>query len=287
VARAAPLHAPARGVSDAARFRERYGPWAVVAGASEGLGAAFARYLAARGVHLLLVARRVAPLESLAQELRAEGVEVRTLPHDLAHPDAAAELMAHAERLEVGLLVCNAALSVIGPFLDQPLDAHLRELDVNCRTPLALVHGFGSRMAARGRGGIVLMSSLSASQGTPRVAHYAATKAWNLVLGEGLWYELRSSGVDVIACAAGATDTPAYRASAPTLKVSAQSAGEVVHATFDRLGRQPSVVPGIGNRLAALVMRRLLPRRLAVRIMGRTLDRMYGAWRPSAREDRI
>lgn len=267
-------------MSVAARFRERYGPWAVVAGASEGLGAAFARYLAARGVHLLLVARRAEPLETLALELRASDIQVRTVPLDLARPDAAAELIAHADGLEVGLLVCNAALSLIGPFLDQSLDGHLRELDVNCRTPLALAHGFGRRMVARGRGGIVLMSSLGASQGSPRVAHYAATKAWNLVLGEGLWYELRSSGVDVIACAAGATDTPAYRASAPALRVSTQSASEVVHETFDRLGRQPSVVPGVGNRLAGFVMRRLLPRRLAVRIMGRTLDRMYGGMAP-------
>jgi short-subunit dehydrogenase len=122
------------------------------------------------------------------------------------------------------------------------------------------------------------MSSLSAAQGSPRVAHYAATKAWNLVLGEGLWYELRSSGVDVIACAAGATDTPAYRASRPAadVKVAVQPAAAVVAETFARLGRQPSLVPGFANRMAGFVMQRLLPRRLAVRIMGRTLDRMYG-----------
>jgi uncharacterized protein len=128
----------------------------------------------------------------------------------------------------------------------------------------------------------VLMSSLSAGQGSPRVAHYAATKAWNLVLGEGLWYELRSCGVDVIACAAGATDTPAYRASRPSsnVKVSAQSADAVVDETLSRLGRRPSLVPGFTNRVAGFVMQRLLPRPVAVRLMGRTLDRMYGGMAP-------
>lgn len=264
-------------------FRERYGPWAVVAGASEGLGAAFARHSARHGVNVLLVARRAEPLAALAQELVPTGVEIRTLPLDLGAPDAAAELLRHAEGLDVGLLVCNAARSVIGPFLEQPLEAHLGELDVNCRTPLALVHGFGRRMVARRRGGIVLMSSLSAAQGSPRVAHYAATKAWSLVLGEGLWYELRSHGVDVIACAAGATDTPAYRASAPAdagMKGMVQSATAVVDETFARIGRQPSLVPGVANRVAGFILHRLLPRRVAVGIMGRTLDRMYGGMAP-------
>ncbi len=259
-------------------FRERYGPWGVIAGASEGLGAAFARYLARRGIHVLLVARRVAPLEALSLELQALGVEAQALPIDLGLPGAADAVIAACAGLDVGFLVCNAAHSIIGPFLDQPLEGHLAELDVNCRTPLALVHHLGRRMVARGRGGMVLMSSLSAAHGSPRLSHYAATKAWNLVLGEGLWYELRDRGVDVIACAAGATDTPAYRATAPmekSVKVTLLSADIVVESTFDRLGHAPSVIPGVANRFAGFVLHRLLPRRMAVGIMGRTLDRMY------------
>ena len=264
-------------MSAAVPFRERWGPWALVAGASEGLGAAFARHVAAQGVNVVLVARRAGPLDALAQELARTGVEVRTLALDLGDANAPTRVEAQLAGLDVGLFVYNAALSRIGPFLDEPLEGHLRELDVNCRTPLSLVHAFGRRMVARGRGGIVLMSSLSAAHGSPRVAHYAATKAWSLVLGEGLWYELRGCGVDVIACAAGDTDTPAFRASRPSegVKLSLQSPDAVVAETFARLGHQPSLVPGLGNRLAGLVMQRLLPRRLAVRIMGRTLDRMY------------
>jgi uncharacterized protein len=261
-----------------AGFQERYGPWAVVAGASEGLGAAFARYLARRGMHLLLVARRVAPLDALAAELGTMGVEARALPIDLGLPDVADAVIAACSGLDVGLLVCNAAHSIIGPFLEQPLQGHLTELDVNCRTPLALVHHFGRRMVARGRGGMVLMSSLSAAHGSPLLSHYAATKAWNLVLGEGLWYELRERGVDVIACAAGATDTPAYRATAPvdeSVRVTLLPPDAVVEATFRQLGRAPSVIPGMANRFAGFLLHRLLPRRMAVGIMGRTLDRMY------------
>jgi short-subunit dehydrogenase len=197
-------------------FRRRYGPWAVVAGASEGLGAEYASQLAARGLHVVLLARRRDPLSALADRLAAEhGVATRTLPLDLARADAGEEVAGATADLDVGLLVYNAALSVIGPFLDCPLDRHLLEVDVNCRGPLILAHQFGRRFAARGRGGIVLMSSLSATMGSALIAHYAATKAYNLILAEGLWEEWRAAGVAVTACAAPAVRTPNYAASAP------------------------------------------------------------------------
>ena len=117
-------------------------------------------------------------------------------------------------------------------------------------------------------------------QGTALVAHYAATKAWNRVLAEGLWWELGKRGVDVLACIAGATDTPGYRASAPesreAAKVPVMSVDAVVTETLAALGRTPSLVPGWRNRWAARFLVRLLPRRLAVRLMGRTMDKLYG-----------
>ena len=106
---------------------------------------------------------------------------------------------------------------MVGRFLDQSLDDKLRILDVNCRGPLILTHELGTAMAARRRGGILLMSSLAGFQGSPLVATYAATKAFNTVFAEGLWYELRREGVDVMACCAGATRTPAYEASKPAI----------------------------------------------------------------------
>jgi short-subunit dehydrogenase len=262
-------------------WAERYGPWAVVAGASEGIGAAFAHALAARGLNLVLVARRAAPLEALAADIVSQhGVGTRALALDLARPESVAALLSALRDLEVGLLVWNAASSMIGPFLEQPLDGHLRELEVNCRSPLTLVHGLGAAMVARRRGGIILMASLSGMQGTALVAHYAATKAWNRVLAEGLWWELGKHGVDVLASVAGATDTPGYRASEPAgekaSKVPVMRPEAVVAETLDALGRTPSLVTGWRNRWAAALLVRLLPRRVAVRIMGTTMDSLYG-----------
>lgn len=258
-------------------FRERYGPWAVVAGASAGLGEAFARLLAARGLHLLLLARRADVLARLAGELRAaHGVEVRTEALDLARPDLADAVARAAAGLELGLLVYNAAHSAIGPFLERPVEEHLRVVDVNVRGPLVLAHRLGAGMARRGRGGILLMSSLAASQGNPLLASYAASKAFEWVLAEGLWAELRGRGVDVLACRAGATRTPGYAASRPRRDVPLMEADEVARQALAALGRGPSAVAGALNRVAAFAFARLLPRRASIGIMERATRRLYG-----------
>jgi short-subunit dehydrogenase len=259
-----------------ARFQARYGPWALVAGASEGLGAAWAEALAARGLHLALVARRADRLADLAARLAAQhGIQTRPLALDLAAEDAPASILAATADLDVGLLVYNAALSVIGPFLERPLDAHLMEITVNCRSPLALGYGLGQHLVARGRGGIILLSSLSATMGSAYIANYAATKAYNLVLAEGLWEELRRKGVDVLACCPSAVATPNYLASAPKRAQATMTPDAIVAATLPQLGRRPSFIPGGTNQAAAFIMRRLLPRRLIVRIMGGVMRGMY------------
>jgi short-subunit dehydrogenase len=259
------------------RFQEKYGPWAVIAGASAGLGEAFARGLAARGLHLVLLARRQAALEVLAAQLRTQyGVEVRLEAMDVGGPDLGPRVARLAAGIEVGLLVYNAAHSVIGPFLENPLEQQLRVIDVNCRGPLTLAHELGGAMARRGRGGIVLMTSLAGSQGGPLLASYAASKAFNLVLAEGLWAELGPRGVDVIACRAGATRTPGYASSNPKKSIRLMDVGPVVEETLAALGRKPSLVPGALNRLAAFVLVRLFPRRTAIWLMGRATRQLYG-----------
>jgi short-subunit dehydrogenase len=257
-------------------FRARYGPWALVAGASEGIGAEFARRLAQRGLDLLLVARRNEPLADLAASVREEAnVEVACVPFDLAHLDAEALRDLVGER-EVGLVVYNAAQSLIGRFLDQPLADKLRTIDVNCRGPLLMAHELGTAMARRGRGGIILMSSLAAFQGSPMIASYAATKAYDLVLAEGLWDELRTAGVDVLACCAGSTRTPNWDRSRPRATTRMMEPGTVVEEALAALGRRPSVIPGRFNRFVTFVLHRLLPRRRAIRIMGDATRRLYG-----------
>ena len=257
-------------------FQERYGRYAIVAGASSGLGAAFARELAARKLDLLLLARRKELLESLAAELgAAHGVDVRVAAVDLGAPDLLAQVRDAAAGLDVGLVVYNAAHSHIGPFLEQPLEDKLRIVDVNCRGPLVLADEFGRRMAARGRGGFVFMASMAAAQGSPLVATYAATKAFDLVLAEGLWDELGAHGIDVLACRAGATRTPNYEASQPKGNVPIMEPEAVARRALDSLGKRPSVVPGFINRIGDVFMTRLLSRRAAIRFMGKTTRRLY------------
>jgi short-subunit dehydrogenase len=257
-------------------FVEQYGPWALVAGASVGLGEAFARDLAQRGLNIVLVSRRPAVLETLGHELhKNHGVQIRVVAQDLAAPDATKQLSHLTADIDVGLLVYNAALPVIGRFLEQPIEMHLQSIDVNCRAPLSLCHWYGNQMVSRGRGGIVLMSSLSGMQGCGTVANYAATKAYNRVLAEGLWHELSEKGVDVIACLAGVTRTPGYLSSNPKIKRTEMEPEQVVAETMAALGRKPSFVPGVLNKLIAFLMSHLVPRRLAIRIIGDATGAMY------------
>lgn len=260
-------------------FRARFGPWALVAGASEGLGGAFARALAARGVNLILVARRSEILEETGRAIEERyGVQVRKSVLDLAGPDLVPALARDTDDVEVGLVVYNAACSIIGPFFDASIEEHMKEIDVNCRGPLALIHHFGSKMLERERGGVILMSSMAAYQGSALISNYAATKAYNLLLAEGLWDELRARGIDVLACCAGATRTPNYDASMPkteSVLAPVLAAEAVVEEALAALGRRPSIIPGRVNRLASLLLHRLLPRRLAITIMGKNTRSMY------------
>jgi len=264
---------PRSDFTDTTAFTHKYGPWAVVAGASEGLGAAFARALADRGLNLLLLARRADVLESVAAPLRAR-VEVRTAALDLGDPDLATRLDELTRDLDVGLCVYNAALSRIGPFLDVVLADKLKIVDVNCRGPLIAAHVFGERLVRRGRGGLLLMSSLTAFWGSPLVAAYGATKAFNLSLGEALWYELGPRGVDVLVCCAGATRTPGFERSSGADGPRAMEPDAVVAEALRALGGPPSAVPGGLNKLAAFVLGRLFPRRGAVALMGSQTARL-------------
>lgn len=257
-------------------FRARYGPWALIAGASEGLGAEFATQLAARGINLLLLARRAELLQTLSAHLQsAYAVDVRALPCDLAREDLGQVVSEAIGEIEVGLLVYNAAVSMIGPYFETSLEDHLREIAVNCRAPMTLAYLLGLPLLKRGRGGILLMSSLGGAQGSALLANYTATKAYNRLLAEGLWDELRAGGVDVLASCPAAVSTPGYLASAPRGSMSAMSPRAVVSASLAALGRGPTVIPGWSARVAYALMQRVLPRKSAIVLMGRVLRRMY------------
>ena len=261
-------------------FRDRYGSWALVAGSSEGLGAAFARDLARRGLDLVLLARRRDSLVELAEELEREhGVRTRVLVADLAAHDIGQRVAGELESIEVGLVVYNAAHSHIGPFVDEASASKQTTLDVNCRGLLAVLDAVVPAMRDRRRGGVLLVSSLAGFQGSPWLSTYAATKAFGRVLAEGLWQELRPYGVDVVACCVGAIDTPNYRRTEPLASVPTMTADEVARGAVDGLGAGPVRIVGRLNRAVALAFERLLPRRTAVALMGRTTERLYGAQR--------
>lgn len=192
---------------------EHYGPWAVIAGASEGVGRAFARRLAANGVACILVARRAAPLAALVDEIRAEsGVECVAATVDLGAPGAADRIIAAAGQREVGLYIANAGADVNGArFLDRPIASWLEHVHLNVVTTMQCCHHFGGLMGGRRKGGLILVNSGACYGGASFMAAYSASKAFALNFGEGLWAELRHHGVDVLNLVLGRTDTPALR----------------------------------------------------------------------------
>jgi len=240
------------------------------------MGAAFAHDLAERGLDLLLVDRDEQALEACALSLQAGGANVDTLVVDLAARESADEVVETAGD-DVGLVVSNAAIGYVGSFLDQDADGLLAQLDVNCRTPLLLVHRVLPRLVARGKGGVVLLSSLSAMRGSALVASYAATKAWNLILAESLWDELRESGVDVLGVLPGTTRTPGLLSSAPQAGLATANLmdpADVAREALDALGRVPSIIPSQANRDSDAFLSSL-DRAEAIRAMGDVMRSTY------------
>jgi short-subunit dehydrogenase len=225
------------------RFARRYGPWAVVTGASDGIGRAVAHQLARLGLSLVLVARREDRLQALAQDLRAHGVEVVVVPLDLAAREATSALAHATEGLDVGLFVAAAGFGTSGAFLSQRLEDESAMVDVNCRAVLEQAHVFAPRLAQRGRGGIVLFGSLVGFQGVPRAAAYAATKAFVQSLAEGLALELGPRGVDVLSSAPGPVAT-GFAARAGMQMDRTVTPDAVARGTLAALGRRTTVRPG-------------------------------------------
>lgn len=244
-----PAHYPA------AEFTRRFGPWALVAGASNGTGETFARELAVRGLDVVLLARRTEVLERLAESIGVDhGVRTAVITADLTDPDIGAIVERGLDGREVGLLVVNAgAVHGAAHFLDRSLDDVLSLVDLNCRAPVTLAHQLGAPMRERGRGGIVIMSSMAMTAGAAYNATYCATKAFEVILAEALWNELQPLGVDVMSVIAGATDTPSMQASVDgwSGQDGVMDPAELVTGALDHLGAGPTYVPGADNRSAA------------------------------------
>ena len=267
-------------------FTEKYGPWALVAGASDGVGSAFADALAARGLNVVLLARRQAVLDEVAADIGTRrGVQTRTLAIDLTSAAAAAEVAQATADLEIGFLVyCAGADPDFRAFLSNSIEAAEAMVHRNCLVPMQLCHHFAPAMVDRGSGGIVIFGSGAGFVGGPNMVAYGATKAFDMVFAEALWSELHDKGVDVIGLILGKTDTPALRklehqrGQLPSEDQSPPDAApveEVIAAAFGNLSNGPTVLVGeqmrgIGQMLAAM------DRNDAVRLMTQAIAGSMG-----------
>jgi short-subunit dehydrogenase len=231
-----------------------YGPWAVIAGGSEGVGSALADSLAQAGINVVLIARKSDPLEETANKVRAHGVQVRTLSLDLLLPDAVAQIRQVTDDLEIGLLIFNAGANSYGhEFVTSELDKVQGVIDLNITRQLELAQHFGAKMKERGRGGIMLLGSLAGYLGSEQQSIYGAAKAFSRVFAEGLWLELKPFGVHVVELVLGVTRTPAMeraglRFDIPGLNVA--EAEDVAREGLDHLADGPVWIAG-GNYKAA------------------------------------
>ncbi|WP_082279930.1 SDR family NAD(P)-dependent oxidoreductase [Mycobacterium colombiense] len=228
----------------------RYGPWAVVTGGSEGVGLEWCRALARQGINLLILARRVAVLEEAAKELRAAGVDVRTVARDITDPDLRDVLRAATSEIEVGLVVHNVGSRdrTHGDFLDDSLDVGMKTIDANSVAAVTLTHLFAPAMAERGRGGLIFVGPLAGIAGQALEATYSAAKAFTQYLAEALWSELTDRGVDVVCVPLAGTRTPELEAKALMDVSMLPTAEEVVTEAMAHLQDGPVFVPGEANR---------------------------------------
>jgi short-subunit dehydrogenase len=196
---------------EAGMFLEKYGPWALVIGGSEGIGSAFSRKLAERGLNLVLVARKPGPLEETAAKIRELGVEVRTLSADISKPrEALAAVRQITDGLEIGFLLYMAGANLTrGVFPDIDLELARKVVAMNVDGQMEFTHHYAGLMKARGKGGVVLVGSLAGNVGSPMIAHYSASKAFSRIFSEAIWFELKPFGVDVLHLNINFTATPA------------------------------------------------------------------------------
>jgi len=251
-------------------FREKYGPWALVTGASSGIGFEFAHQLAGLGLNLVFVARRKDRLDNLALELQKKhGIRCIAAQIDLSQKNFLPEIENVTAGLEIGLLINNAGFGTTGEFVENDLETEIKLLHVNCRAPLMLAHAFGKKMKVRKKGGIIFSASIVGFTAVPLWSNYAASKAYDLFLSEALSHELKPYGVDVLALCPGTTEA-GFQEVAGTRMLMPMTAASVVRLALKKLGRPYIAIPGVLNRLNVLSIK-LLPRTWSTGLFGRMI----------------
>lgn len=252
---------------------KRYGSYALVTGASEGIGQSFAEELARAGMNVVLVARRQDRLNALAQTLEGKyKVMCPVIVADLSGTEQLEGLLQITDKLDVGLLICNAGFGTAGNFLDAEIQTELNMLNVNCTAVTRLVHHFGRKFKIKGAGGVILLSSILATQGVARSANYAASKAYVHNLGEGLQQEWLGSGIDLLIVAPGPVNTGFAQRSKMQLGKAA-SPEVVARQSLKALGSQQRIHPGWLAKCMSLALS-IAPRALRVKIMSAIMGSM-------------
>lgn len=259
-------------------LRSKYGQFALITGASSGMGAEFARQLAKAGLDLVLVARRRSKLEEIAEELHDEfGTRVKIVELDLLDAGASGELARRTEELDVGLVVLAAGIFTAGPFTGNDLSSEADVVTLGAIRPMELTHHYASLFVERRRGGIILVSSTIGHQSAPYLANYAATKAYVATLGQALSYELKRSGVDLTVLSPGPTNTEGVQSAEgidfTKLPLPMMKPEAVVTKALKGLGRRSLVIPGRINKIADVVAKYFSPRPVLTRMYGFLLSR--------------
>ncbi len=261
-------------------YLDRYGPWALVTGASSGIGEEFARQLAAKGLSLVLLARREERLKKLADELRSKhGVQTRVVAIDLTQPDCIKDIQAQTDGLTIGLLVNNAGVANPGRFLQKPLEDFEQLIALNVNACVQLTHYFGRRMIEHSRGGMIFVSSVMGYNAGPYYACYSASKGFELLFGESLSYELKEHHIDSLVLTAGITQSELIdkmqqqgvdirNTPFPILKT-----GYVVRSAINALGKRTTIIPGLFYKITTFINIRFIPRWFNIWAAGKSIER--------------
>ncbi|GJM17749.1 MAG: short-chain dehydrogenase [Thermodesulfobacteriota bacterium] len=230
-------------------LKEAYGDWALITGASSGIGEVFCRKLAAAGMNVVLVARRKDRLDKIAKELNDEhSIHTRVVCADLSDEEETKTVVGAVDDLEIGLLVNNAGILNTGNFLDNDLEDEIRLININCKSYIILTHGLGNKMKERNKGALIFLSSLTAVSAISRWANYAASKGFDLQFAEAIDAELKDYNIDVMALCPGLTHTELVKISKFNNPMT-MNADVVVDNALNKLGKTNLLVPGLMNKI--------------------------------------